>query len=286
MPRIVEFFVLTFALTWTTWVGGSAMAARSGRGVFALGGPLFLLGVFAPSLVALSLTMREQGRTGVSQLLARIGRWELDARWYVFAIGYFAMIKLSAAAVHRVAAGEWPVFGGTPWLLMLAAIPLSTFVQAGEEIGWRGFALPRLAERLGLGVASIVLGAIWAAWHLPLFFLAGTGSDGQSFPIYLLQVMALSVAMTWLYWKTGGSLLLVMLMHASVNNTTGLVPAAVPGATDPFALSGSLVAWITAASSWLIAIPLLFSMRGAGIGPLRTSTGGIARPVVVAQAGE
>lgn len=165
---------------------------------------------------------------------------------------------------------------------MFAAIPLSTFVQAGEEIGWRGFALPRLADRLGLGGASIVLGAIWAAWHLPLFFMAGTGSECQSFPIYLLQVAALSVAMTWLYWKTGGSLLLVMLMHASVNNTTGLVPAAVSGATDPFAFSGSLVAWVTAALSWLIAVPLLLSMRGAEIGPLRTSAGRLPRSAEVA----
>lgn len=115
MRRLVEFFVLTFVVTWAAWVGGSVLAARSSDGIFGVGGPVFLLGVFAPSLVALTLTMREQGRAGVSHLLARIGRWELDARWYVFAIVYFASVKLAAAAVHRVAAGEWPAFGGTPW---------------------------------------------------------------------------------------------------------------------------------------------------------------------------
>lgn len=111
----------------------------------------------------------------------------------------------------------------------------------------------------------MLLGVLWALWHLPLFFLHGSGSDGQSFPIYLLHVTALSVAMAWLYWKTGGSLLLVMLMHASVNTTTGIVPADVPRAVDPFSLSGSFVAWVTVGLSWMVAAFLLTRMRGAEI---------------------
>jgi len=97
---------------------------------------------------------------------------------------------------------------------------LSTPVQAGEEVGWRGYALPRLAERLGLPWASVALGVIWACWHLRLFFLFdGADTFGQSFPVYLLSVTALSVAMAWLYWRTGASLLATMLLHAAVNNT-------------------------------------------------------------------
>jgi membrane protease YdiL (CAAX protease family) len=61
------------------------------------------------------------------------------------------------------------------------------------------------------------LGAIWALWHLPFFFIAGVDKPGQSFPIYMLGTMAISVAMAWLYWRTGGSLLVTMLMHAAVN---------------------------------------------------------------------
>jgi membrane protease YdiL (CAAX protease family) len=142
---------------------------------------------------------------------------------------------------------------------------VSTWVQAGEELGWRGYALPRLTAHLGLAGASILLGGLWALWHSPLFFLPNTGSTGQSFPVYLLQVTALSVAMSWLYWKTEGSLLLVMLMHASVNNTTGIVPAAVAGATTPLTFRGSLVAWATIGLSWAIAALLLPRMRGADL---------------------
>jgi membrane protease YdiL (CAAX protease family) len=138
-------------------------------------------------------------------------------------------------------------------------------------VGWRGYALPRLARHLGLGGASILLGVIWGLWHLPLFFLPGTGSTGQSFPVYLLHVTAMSVAMAWLYWKAEGSLLLVMLMHASANNTSEIVPAALPGAANPFAFSGSLVAWVTVGLSWVVATWLLSRMRGADISAMVSS---------------
>ncbi len=257
------FFLLTFAFTWMAWLASAAWPARGNPWFSGIGGPVFLLGVFAPAFVALALTAYAEGRAGVVRLLARIGRWQVATRWYLFAVGYMAAVKLLAALIHRVATGTWPAFGDTPWPLMLGAILVSTWVQAGEEVGWRGYALPRLATHLGLGGASVLLGVIWALWHLPLFFLPGGGSEGQSFPIYLLHVTALSVAMAWLYWKTGGSLLLVMLMHASVNNTTDIVPAALPNAVNPFSFQGSLVAWVTVGLSSVVAAQLLLQMRGA-----------------------
>jgi membrane protease YdiL (CAAX protease family) len=169
-------------------------------------------------------------------------------------------IKLSAALLHRVVTGQWPRFGPEPWYLMAGAIAVSTWVQAGEEIGWRGYALPRLSNRFGLGAASIILGIIWACWHVPFFFIRASDTLGQSFPLYLLQVTALSVAIAWLYWRTNGSLLLVMLMHAAVNNTKDIVSSVVPGATNPFAFSSSLVAWLTVALLWLCAGYFLIRM--------------------------
>jgi membrane protease YdiL (CAAX protease family) len=151
---------------------------------------------------------------------------------------------------------------------MFAALLVSTWVQAGEEVGWRGYALPRLATRLGLGGAGVLLGVLWALWHLPLFFIRG-GED-QSFPLYVLFVTAVSVAMTWLYWKTRGSLLLTMVMHASVNNTT-FIPLAAAGAVDPMSFEGSWVAWATVGVAWAIAIVLLWKMRGAEIGDTLTN---------------
>jgi membrane protease YdiL (CAAX protease family) len=258
---LAAFFVLTFAVTWTAWLGGAALAARSHVGLFGIGGPLFLFGVFAPALVAISMTARRDGRAGVWRLIAGIGRWRVSGRWYLFAMSYMAVTKLLAAAAQRLATGGWPAFGTTPWPLLLAATLTSAWAQAGEEIGWRGYALPRLTPLVGLGGASALLGVIWACWHLPLFFMPGTGSDGQSFPIYLLHVSSLSVILAWVYWKTGRSLLLVMLMHASVNNTTEVVPAALPTPAGTWSFHGSFVAWATVSLAWLLAASLLFAMR-------------------------
>jgi membrane protease YdiL (CAAX protease family) len=181
----------------------------------------------------------------------------------LFAIFYFVVIRLGVALVHRVAVGHWPPFGQTPVYIMMFAMMVSTPIQAGEEIGWRGYALPRLAEKFGLGGASVILGLVWASWHLPLFFLPGTDSYGQSFIVYLLAVTALSVALAWLYWRTNGSLFLTMLMHAAINNTAGIVsPAPRPG-TSPFALDAPFVAWATAALLWIAAVYFLIRMRRA-----------------------
>lgn len=250
---LLLFFLLTFVVTWASFIAAAAVRGSAGVAAPALAGSVFLLGVFAPSLVAMGLTARTEGGVGLRALLRRILVWQVGARWYVFAVTYVAAIKLSVALVHRIATGAWPRFGSEAWYLMMAAIVISTPVQAGEEIGWRGYALPRLAARMGLARGSVLLGLIWACWHLPLFFIPGTDSTGQSFPLYLLYVTALSVSMAWLYAHTKGSLLLVMLMHAAVNNTKDIVPSAVAGAVNPFALSPSLVAWLTVAFLWICA---------------------------------
>ena len=152
---------------------------------------------------------------------------------------------------------------------MLGATFLSTSVQAGEEIGWRGYALPGLARHMGLGASSIVLGVIWACWHLPFFFVPTADTYHQSFPIYLLQVTALSVAMAWLYWRTNGSLLLVMLMHAAVNNTKDIVPSGAIAAASPFTLDATPISWISATLLCASAVYFLFSMRSADAMRLR-----------------
>lgn len=264
VPReasLATYFALTFLLAWVLWISAAAITATASlsTGIRAL---FFLPGTFAPGIVAIWLTARDQGPSGTRALLGRIFKWQVGARWYVFAVTYLAAVKLGAAIAYRVITGGWPGFGQVPLYLLLAAVVFSTPFQAGEEIGWRGYALPRLASRMGLASGSVVLGIIWALWHLPLFFIAETTTTGQSFPVYLLSVTALSIAFAWLYWRTGGSLLLVMLLHAAANNTRDLVPSATVVAST-FALNASPVAWLTVAFLWIAAVHFLFVMREA-----------------------
>ena len=264
---LLGFFALTYVVSWTFFIAAVALSAGvpPGAGLRPGVGTLVLLGTFAPSLVAIGLTARAEGGAGVRALLGRLFEWRVSARWYVFAVSYMAAIKLTVALVHRLVTGAWPRFGFDAWYLMIAATVFSTVIggQSGEEVGWRGYALPRLAARLGLGGASIVLGVIWASWHLPLFFLQGADTAGQSFPAYLLQVTALSVAIAWLYWHANGSLLLTMLMHSAINNTKDIVPAVARTATNPFWPSASLMSWLGAAVLWIAAACFLVRMRKA-----------------------
>lgn len=255
---LVAFFVLTYALMWACFISVAVAGIPTRE---PLGTLLLYLGTFAPSLVALGLTARAEGSAGIRALLSRTLQGKVAARWYVFAIGYIPAIKLTAALLHRVATGVWPRFGTEPLYLIPLAIAISTPFQAGEEIGWRGYALPRLAARFGLGPASILLGLIWAFWHLPQFFIPEADTYGQSFLVFALQVTALSVVMAWLYARTEGSLLLVMLMHSAANNTKDIVPSAVPGATNTFGVSASLVAWLTVTLLWICAAFFLARMR-------------------------
>ncbi len=242
------FFLATFVVSWTLWFAAAAVPPQASyRPV------LFFVGAIAPALVALGLAMRPDERPDMDTLLRRVTSWRVAPRWYVFAIGYMGAIKLAAALIQRIVTGAWPAFGYVPWYFIVVAVTVSTFVQAGEEIGWRGYALPHLAERIGLARASILLGVVWAVWHLPLFFISGTDVVGQPFPVFALSVTALSVAMAWLYARTNQSLLLVMLIHAAVNNTTGIVPGSVATATNPLTLTSSFVGWTTCALLWACA---------------------------------
>jgi len=97
------------------------------------------------------------------------------------------------------------------------------------------------------------------------FFIAAADTYHQAFIPWALQVTAMSVAMAWLYARTRGSLLLVMLLHAAVNNTKDIVPSALPGATNTFALAASPILWLTAGLLWVVAACLLTRMRGRRI---------------------
>lgn len=254
---LAAFFTLTFVATWALWALAAVVPASGPDFARAA---LFLPGTVIPAVAAILVTARHDGRAGVRALLQRLFIVDVGARWFVFAMGYIIVVKLAAAAVHRVSIGEWPAFGATPLVLMLAGTLLSTPVQAGEEIGWRGFALPRMAARMGLRLASLLLGILWAAWHLPLFVIAGTDSTGQSFPVYLVGVTALSVTLAWLHSRTRGSLLLVMLMHAAINNTKDIVPSAGPPGPTAFSLDASSISWISAMLLWIGAAWFLWQM--------------------------
>src|SRR2546425_7044276 len=127
-----KFFLLTYAVMWTCFFTVVAAGIPVGT---PLGVLLIHLGAYSPSLVALWLTARAEGGSGVRALLGRVLQWRVPARWYLFAVGYIPAIKLTAALVQRVATGAWPHLGSEAGDLIPVAVAVSTPLPAGEEIG-------------------------------------------------------------------------------------------------------------------------------------------------------
>src|SRR5215471_16647288 len=184
------FFVLAFVLAWVLWAASSTTPARGPASIVRQ--LVFLAGVFSPGISAIILTWRTEGKASAKYLVLHAFRFPSNSAWYVFAAVYIVVLRLVAASIDRAITGAWPEFGETRVLLIGLGIALSTCVQLGEELGWRAYVFPRLAARIGWRLASLVVGILWAAWHLPLFFAPSTDVYQHSFIEFLLQVTALS----------------------------------------------------------------------------------------------
>lgn len=129
------------------------------------------LALFSPAAAALIVAACTEGRPGVRRLLSRVAIWQVAPRWYLAALGLPALLSFGASSLSLAI--------GAPAEVRFSELSLLTVVLfvlvIGEELGWRGFALPRLQARYGDLGASVILGLLWAAWHLPNQLIPGLG---------------------------------------------------------------------------------------------------------------
>jgi len=198
------------------------------------------------------------GREGVRRLLRRIVLWRVGFRWYlVVLLGIPAVVVLSTLFLPGALASFKA--SAVPSTLFLYVVAGPVFLFAGgpvfEEIGWRGFALPRLQRLYGPLIGSLVLGVLWALWHLPLFLIPSWDTPhGNPIDVVLFVIWAVSITITftWVFNNTKGSVLLVILAHGSVNSAAvavfGLFPApAVTGGIANFVIGFGVVALVVVA---------------------------------------
>lgn len=187
--------------------------------------PLLVLMGYGPTLAALLVTGWTKGKSGIRALLRKLLVWRVGMLWAV--VGILGMAGLFFLAYQLSNWLGYPV-PAAPEIPMspIVAVPVLFIVSLlinGEEIGWRGFALPRLQARFNALTASLILGVIWAGFHLPLFWTIGSTQAGQPIFGFLISIVASSIIVTWLYNNTD-SLLLVILFHASVNTWSQIIP--------------------------------------------------------------
>ena len=190
--------------------------------------PTHLPGLLGPALAAVIVTGAVSGRAGLVDLGRRIVHVGVGARWYGFVLASLEAVAL-ALDVHGLSGDRLPTsaalrtYSGDavrPWL---ALIPCVLVVNGfGEEVGWRGFLVDRLAPRLGLARTALLVAAVWAPWHLPLFWVSQSFADfGLPGTVgWLVSITAGSVVLSWAYLRSGRSIWLVALWHTAFNLVT------------------------------------------------------------------
>ena len=206
--------------------------------------PISFVARIAPGLVAILLSLLASGRRGLGDLFRPIKTWRVGIGWYAFALLFTLAVRLVGAGLDRLLGRAHEVVSpliqvyGDKYLLMLPAVIISAIPGTlGEELGWRGFAQPRLQARHTALISSVVVGLIWGIWHIPnlLFF----EEPSVLLIVDVLGLVPVAVLYAWLYNNTEGSLLLVWLMHLAdqvVPNLLGSLPT----------LTDEILVWIVA----------------------------------------
>lgn len=249
---VIIFFVLTYSFSWILWMP-MVLTNQESR-------LLLIAGTFGPTSAALLLTGLNKGRNGLWELLSRFFIWRVSIFWYLFSFFATLLVVMASIGIHTAMGGAVPQFNDPRKLYLV--IPVFAYVLflsvLGEEIGWRGYVLPRLQHKYGALIASLIIGVIWGMWHLPEFWMENNFHRQIPFILFLLQDIALSIVLTWLYNSTEKSLLIVNLFHAASNTTLGLLPIL------PMDTGGDLrPLWIAVILLWVVAAIVVMANKPA-----------------------
>ncbi len=257
--KLLLFLSVTFAFSWIFWIP-KALIAQEVLSPSAFTNVLeFLnLGAFGPLVGAFIATYAYDGKSGILALLKRAVSIKFNKKWLIPTLLLMPVITGGALLIGYLVGGAFPDLPllYAPHLIIYWFVYL--FLTSGplqEEFGWRGYALDRLQSRHTALTASIVLGFIWAMWHMPLNFTSGIG-DQYSLVIStvigsIISLMLISIFFTWIYNNTGKSILVAMLFHASMNlSTFKLFPVFESEQALPFYTLLIFVAVIVVVSVW------------------------------------
>lgn len=253
---LVSFFLLAFILSWIAVLPLILNPSFPPE-------PFQALGALAgPTLAALIVLAATEGRSALRPFFARYVQWRAGIVWWLIVLfGTLVSVTLVASIIvgPAVLSNFAANFGRALPAYLIALVAGIVLGPLWEEPGWRGFALPRLQAGYGPLIGTLVLGVLWALWHLPGYF----GGWLQGSPLALLvSSVAFSFVMTWVYNNTRGSILLMILLHASSNATLALgalvLPPDLPAPVSAFVGNG----WIPAVTYSLAAVLIIVATRG------------------------
>jgi len=240
------FYVLAFGISWLGWMP-TVMASR---GVGPFDQPVFrlllILPAVGPAAAAVIVTRAAYGKAQVETLFQALVGWRGNLAWSLVAVlGPIGLLLLARAMTGLLGLPvTQPAPQGELLPVALAAFVTSLLSNPWEEVGWRGFALPHLQKRYTALVATLIVGALWGLWHLPLFFWRGNPMSQHPFGPWFISTAAAAFIYTWLYNSAEGSLLPAASFHVALN-TFGVVTGGV--STTALALVNVLAALVLVA---------------------------------------
>lgn len=220
---VPAFFILTFVFAWSIWLPLGFLIPENPY--------LSLPGAWAPTISALILTGLTDGKDGIRQFWKRFLHWRVGLRWYLivlFGIACIAYLAIGAGRLFGIPAPALSLPNGLPREMLPVFLPVIFLINIfmggplAEDIGWRGYILPKMREGMTALHASILIGVIWAFWHLPYFIFPTWRAAVGNVPFlwFLLLTTSWSVLFAWVYVNTE-SILMPVLFHAAINTTLG-----------------------------------------------------------------
>jgi membrane protease YdiL (CAAX protease family) len=235
------FFLLCLIISWIVWIPQALARLCGTQTPFTRDSPLNLLAVWAPAVSAILLSRAMEGKTETQALFLSLRRWRTGIHWYLFILLYPAAIWFLARAIDYLFGRPFefmpPILSYFPLdqsYMVVAALVFAFPNTLGEEIGWRGFALPRLQAKYNALAASVLLGLFWAIWHIPMWI----ANDKLGLDLFrsIITIIAYTIIFTWVYNSTSGSVLLTWLFHASITITQYILQT-------PLTLTDDIVRW-------------------------------------------
>ena len=212
---VPAFFMLTFMIAWSIWLPLGILAPENVL--------MTLPGAWAPTISAIILIGLSEGQDGVKRFLKKVFHWCVGFQWYLvvlFGIAVIAYLAIGLGMLFGISAPEISLPNGLPREAMLGALPIIFLINIflggpiAEDIGWRGYILPKMRERMTALNASLIIGVVWAFWHLPYFIFPAWRSAIGNIPFFWFALLTTSwsVLFAWVYVNTE-SILMPVLFH-------------------------------------------------------------------------
>ena len=238
---LIPFLVITFGLTWGIAVLLILFTDQitSIFGEIGTTNPLIILAVYSPGIAGVFLVWRFYGLKGLGSFFRRLTLWRMPLVWWLFLILGIPVVFYIGAAIKGTIHDPLPFSSLSQ---ALPALALALFLGPIEEFGWRGLALPLMQRKLSPFWAGLILGVIWALWHIPSFFLSGMPQTAWAAGPYFLGIIALSVILTPMFNSARGSLLIAYLYHFQMMNP--IWPDAQPWDSFLFTFVAIIIVWL------------------------------------------